>query len=78
MYLKSDALDLRMLANLHHNLGEYRSFRGSRHSEGGSWYLTHFVLCMEQNVLDTIQRNLHIMLGAGVTCGLPLIVSITS
>lgn len=54
-YPQRDAPDRRMFSNLHHNLCEYGSLRGNRHSEGRPRVTR--TPRMEQNVLDTVRRN---------------------
>ncbi|GFU59413.1 hypothetical protein TNCV_2299661 [Trichonephila clavipes] len=44
-----------MFINLHHNLREYGSLRGDRHSESESRVLR--TSSMEQNVLHAVRRN---------------------
>ncbi|GFY11781.1 hypothetical protein TNCV_1529731 [Trichonephila clavipes] len=78
-YLQKDVPDLRMFANLHHNLCvavdhqvETGIVRDATHSNGPR-YPTHLVPYMEQNALDTVRRNPSTMLGVGITRGPPLL-----
>ncbi|GFV13013.1 hypothetical protein TNCV_3175481 [Trichonephila clavipes] len=56
-----------MFANLHHNLCKYGSLRGIRYSEDGP-HVTR-TPNVEQNMLDTVQRNPSIMLKLRVARG---------
>ncbi|GFX48733.1 DUF4817 domain-containing protein [Trichonephila clavipes] len=72
MYLQRDEPNHRMFTNLHHNLGDYGSIPGNKHSEGEPRvtrspnilliffraYPTHCVPCMEQNVSDIVQYTI--------------------
>ncbi|GFV47281.1 uncharacterized protein TNCV_4829371 [Trichonephila clavipes] len=71
-YSQTDASNCLIFANLYHNLCEYGSFRGNKHSEGGPRYPTHFVSRVEQSVLDTVRRKQSTMLGNRVIRGLLL------
>ncbi|GFV69634.1 hypothetical protein TNCV_4507491 [Trichonephila clavipes] len=50
------SLSHQIFTNLHHNLYEYGSLRGDRHSEGGPPVTR--TLSMEPNVLDTVRGSL--------------------
>ncbi|GFV05697.1 hypothetical protein TNCV_2450251 [Trichonephila clavipes] len=57
------------VSNLNNNLWEYGSLYGERHSRSEPRYPTHFVPCLDKNVLDTIRKHPSNMLGVRVTRG---------
>ncbi|GFU04341.1 hypothetical protein TNCV_864381 [Trichonephila clavipes] len=56
MYPQNYRPDHHIFTNFHHNFCEYGSLRGNRHSEGEPRVIQ--TSSTEQNVLDTVQRNL--------------------
>ncbi|GFY31472.1 hypothetical protein TNCV_4990311 [Trichonephila clavipes] len=65
-----------MFANLHHNLCEYGSLRGTRHSDGGPRILTGhgintFCSMHGTKCVDNVRRNPSTMLRDRVTCNPP-------